>query len=95
MYVATAMGDPARPSAYRTVELLRRPQIRIPTVGLEMYLPADGREAAAKLAEGVHDPIHQRLFKVAFRSPIAQVGEVEHVRVFRDQLRQIRIRVSP
>ena len=88
------MGDPARPSAYRTVELLRRPQIRIPTVGLEMYLPSDEGEAASQLTEGVHDPIHQRLFKVAFRSPIAQVEEVEHVRVFRDLLCQIRIRVS-
>ena len=95
MYVATAMGDPARPSAYRTVELLRRPQIRIPTVGVEMYLPVDERKAAAELAEGVYDPIHQSLLKIAFRSPIAQVEEVEHVRVFRDLLRQIRIRVSP
>ena len=95
MYVATAIGDPARPSAYRALESLRCPQIRIPTVNAEVHLPSDEREAASQLADGVHDPIHQRLLKVAFRSPVAQVEELQHVRVFRDLLRQIRIRVSP
>lgn len=57
-----------------------------------MYLPADERKAATQLAEGAHDPIHQRLLEAAIRRPVAQVEEDEHIRGFRDLLRQIRIR---
>lgn len=66
-------------------------EIKVIAGNIEMHLAAHESEPSPKLAESVHDPVHQRLFQVAFGRVFGQIQKVEDVRVFRDLPGQIGI----
>jgi hypothetical protein len=58
---------------------------------IEVHLPANEREPLPELAEGVNYAVHEDLLEVAFLCVPVEGEEVQHVRVLRDLLRQIRL----
>ncbi|WP_412874083.1 hypothetical protein ACL00U_16900 (plasmid) [Curtobacterium poinsettiae] len=65
--------------------------VEIVPVDVEVHLPAHKREPFAELAESVDDPVDEWLLEVAFLRVAIQGDEVQHIWVFRDLLRQVRL----
>jgi hypothetical protein len=61
-------------------------------VDVEPDLPVDEREPGAELPQGLDEAVHQRLLEVAFGDLLAQLEEVEDVRVLGDLLRELGVR---
>ncbi len=63
--------------------------VEVVAVDLEVHLPADERESVAELAERVDDPVDECLLEMAFLHVAVEGEKVQHVRIFRQLLREV------